>query len=399
MATDVPRQTRRHATAVLATLRETGPLARAELAERLNLKRTTLSEATSGLIRSGAIRTIPATRNRRLGRGRPAALLCLDPDAGQYLGLDFGHQRVYVAIVNASHDIIASGSRRYSDDSPLDDRLRAAFDLVDDLTAETGATLTSLRGIGIGVPGPYTDVSLDPSAPTSVGTRPWGAGARWKQAVLQRVQDRFGVPVVVDNNVRFAALAEAWWDRGAASDNAVFLKLSDGVGGAIVFSGHPVTGANGFGGELGHVTAEPQGVACRCGKHGCLETVAASWAIVRRAREAGLDVTTLVDLRAALDRGDAIATDVVAYVGTAIGRVLGLACIVLNPAEIVIGGEGPETLPELLRHAEAAIRAELMPVNETRPSVRRARLGDQAGALGAVTALLHAPTQKGAIYG
>lgn len=394
MSIDARHRPQRHAARVLTVLRESGPLRRSELADRLGMKRTTLSEITSTLLASGALRTLSLSRPRA-GRGRPATLLALAPDAGQYLGIDFGHRRVQVVIVNASHEIIADGVRRYDDDTPLDARLRAAFSLVEDLTAASGASLSSLQGIGIGVPGPYTAVALDDGAPTAQDVRPWGAGAHWKRSVLERVRDRFGVPVVVDNNVRFAALAEAWWDRTSVGEDAIYLRLSDGIGGAIVLGGRTVRGANGFGGELGHVTVDPTGIRCRCGKRGCLETVASVWAIVNLAREAGLVVDGLADLRAALDAGDAVAGTVVREVGTAVGRVLGLACIVLNPTEVVVGGESAEHLPELLVHASAAMSSELLPVNETRPLLRLARLGEQAGALGAVTAVLHAPTRKG----
>lgn len=377
---------------MLRALRTNGPLTRHDLSERLGIKRTTLSEVTSHLIRIGAVRT---TRPRPAkGRGRPAELLCLEPGSGQYLGLDFGHQRVHAVIVNASHEVIAAGERGYPESSSLDERLQIAFGLVDSLVAETGASLACLHSIGIGVPGPYTDARLEQNPAPDRTVRLWGAGTRWRKSVSERVQERFQASVLVDNNVRFAGLAESCWDRGTIVDNMVFLKLSDGVGGALVITEQLVRGANGFSGELGHITIDPQGDSCRCGKRGCLETIAASWAILRRAQAKGLAVGSLTDLRAELDRGSALAEEVVREVGGTIGHVLGLACIVLNPAEIIVGGEAAEILPELLVHASATIQKELLPVNETRPEVRRARLGSLAGALGAVAALLHTPSPR-----
>ena len=389
MSSAARRRGHRYESRVLQVLRETGPLTRRDLGERLGVKRATLSEVTSRLIKAGAIRTLSSRRERSQGRGRPAELLCLVPQAGQYLGLDFGHSRVSAVIVNASHEVIADGERSYSARCGLNHRLQIAFDLVDELSSRTGATLVSLHSIGIGVPGPYTEVPLTQATTPRREVRPWGAGAQWKREVLERVEARFNAPVVVDNNVRFAGLAESCWDRSTPSDNLVFLKLSDGVGGALVVAERLVTGENGFGGELGHVTIDAAGEACRCGKRGCLETIAATWAILRAARARGLAVESLADLRTHLDRGNPAADEVVREVGDAIGRVLGIVCIVVNPAEIVVGGDAAEALPELLFYAGAAIQAELLPVNETRPSLRRARLGSKAGALGAVTALFH----------
>lgn len=384
-------QVRRYDAEVLQLLRTTGPLTRLDLSDRLGIKRTTLSEVTSRLIRSGAVRTIDARRDQPRGRGRPAELLCLDPGAGQYLGLDFSHHRVHAVIVNASHEVIAHGERDYSKQSSLDHRLRTAFALVDELAAQTGATLTSLHAVGIGVPGPYTDIPLEQRATVDRCIRPWGVGIQWKRAVVEQVRTRFRSPVIMDNNVRFAGLAEACWERNTISDNLVFLKVSDGVGGALVVGEQLICGENGFGGELGHITIDPTGAPCRCGKRGCLETIAATWAILDLARQRGLPVHALGELRTALDRGNSTAEGVIQEVGNTIGRVLGIACIVLNPAEIVIGGDCAEILPELLVYASAAIQAELLPINETQPRVRRARLGSKAGALGAVAAVLHNP--------
>lgn len=379
---------------MLRALRTAGPLTRHDLSERLGIKRTTLSEVTSRLIRAGAVRTTRPRPVQGTGRGRPAELLCLDPGAGQYLGLDFGHQRVHAVVVNASHEVIAAGERGYPESSSLDERLQIAFSLVDALTAETGASLACLHSIGIGVPGPYTGLRLDQGPVPDREARPWGAGTRWRKEVSERVQARFQAPVLVDNNVRFAGLAESCWDRGTFADNMIFLKLSDGVGGALVVAEQLIRGTNGFGGELGHITIDPHGDSCRCGKRGCLETIAASWAILRRARAKGLAAGSLADLRAELDQGNPLAEEVVHEVGGAIGHVLGLACIVLNPAEIIVGGEACEVIPELLVHANATIQKELLPINETRPEVRGARLGPSAGALGAVAALLRNPVPR-----
>ncbi|MRX44476.1 ROK family transcriptional regulator [Agromyces kandeliae] len=373
---------RTHEERVLAALRAHGALSRGELAKRVGLSRTTLSEITANLLQRGAIIVADTDAATRAGSGRPAERLALDPDSGQFLGVDFGHRRVHVAVADASHEIIAQGVERYDDDPPWAERLEIAFDLIDRLSRDTGVHFGALQSIGIGVPGPYT------------GARAGTPAVSWKNqlapdGVDRAFAERFGAPVVVDNNTRLAALAEAI-SRPDAVDNLIYLRLSDGVGGGLVVSGRLVTGSRGFAGELGHVTANPSGAACRCGKRGCLETIASVPAILRACSEAGADVENLADLAAAVAKGDPAVDAVLREVGSTVGRVLGAAAMTLNPREVVIGGEIVRIAPVLVEQAAATLRYELYSIPSDQPHiVRAAQLRDSDGALGAIAAIFH----------
>ncbi|RXZ50134.1 ROK family transcriptional regulator [Agromyces binzhouensis] len=383
MTTGVHALVRRtHEERVLAALRAHGALSRGELARRVGLSRTTLSEITANLLQRGAIIVADTDAATRAGSGRPAERLALDPDSGQFLGVDFGHRRVHVAVADASHEIIAQGVERYDDDPPWAERLEIAFDLIDRLSRDTGVHFGALQSIGIGVPGPYT------------GARAGTPAVSWKNQLAPDGVDlafaeRFGAPVVVDNNTRLAALAEAI-SRPDAVDNLIYLRLSDGVGGGLVVSGRLVTGSRGFAGELGHVTANPSGAPCRCGKRGCLETIASVPSILRACSEAGADVENLADLAAAVAKGDPAVDAVLREVGSTVGRVLGAAAMTLNPREVVIGGEIVRIAPVLVEQAAATLRYELYSIPSDQPHiVRAAQLRDSDGALGAIAAIFH----------
>jgi predicted NBD/HSP70 family sugar kinase len=373
---------RTHEERVLAALRAHGALSRGDLAKRVGLSRTTLSEITANLLQRGAIIVADTDAATRAGSGRPAERLALDPDSGQFLGVDFGHRRVHVAVADASHEIIAQGVERYDDDPPWADRIAIAFDLIDRLSRETGVHFGALQSIGIGVPGPYT------------GARPGFPAVSWKKQLAPDGVDtafgeRFAAPVVVDNNTRLAALAEAI-SRPDAVDNLIYLRLSDGVGGGLVVSGRLVTGSRGFAGELGHVTANPSGAPCRCGKRGCLETIASVPAILKACSDAGADVETLDDLAEAVAKGDPAVDAVLREVGSTVGRVLGAAAMTLNPREVVMGGEIVRIAPVLVEQAAATLRYELYSIPSDQPHiVRAALLPDSDGALGAIAAIFH----------
>jgi predicted NBD/HSP70 family sugar kinase len=162
------------------------------------------------------------------------------------------------------------------------------------------------------------------------------------------------------------------------------------VGGGLVISSRLVTGSRGFAGELGHVTANPSGAPCRCGKRGCLETIASVPAILRACRDAGADVETLDDLAEAVAKGDPAVDAVLREVGSTVGRVLGAAAMTLNPREVVIGGEIVRIAPVLVEQAAATLRYELYSIPSDQPHiVRAAQLRDSDGALGAIAAIFH----------
>ncbi|MEY8039117.1 ROK family transcriptional regulator [Saccharopolyspora cebuensis] len=385
MPTEVHAFVRRtHTERVLRALRERGALSRGEIAEVVGLSRTTVSEITRDLLRRGVIVVVDTDAAVRAGSGRPAERLALDPNSGQFLGVDFGHRRVHVAVADASHEIVASGRQRYPDSAGWPERISAAFALIDRLGAECGVHFHALQGIGIGVTGPHP-MSSAPHAPEGA----FGPGfAAAREDVDGSFAERFGAPVIVDNNTRFAALAEAITGGGTVED-LLYVRLSDGVGGALVVAGRLVAGATGLAGELGHVTVLPGGPRCRCGKAGCLETVASVPTILASCQSRGAAVGSLDELRAAVRRGDPVVGRVLREAASAVGRAVGMVAMVVNPAEVVIGGEIAHLAPVLVRQVTATVAAELFPWSAAMPVIRCARLSDDDGALGALAALFH----------
>lgn len=357
-------------------------MSRGELARKVGLSRTTLSEITTSLLERRAIVVADTDAATRVGSGRPAERLTLDPASGQFLGVDFGHRRVHVAVADASHEIIGAGVERYTADTPWTERLDLAFRLIDRVCGSSGAHFGALQGIGIGVPGPYSGVR---AGETQV---PWNRHPA-PAGVDEAFAERFGAPVVVDNNMRLAALAEAISGPGN-SDDLIYVRLADGVGGGLVVAGRLVTGSGGFAGELGHVTVDPSGRTCQCGKRGCLETIASVPAVLQACRNAGSSLETLDDLATAVERRDPAVDVVLREVGATLGRVLGAAAMALDPAEVVIGGELVHVAPVIVEQAAATLRYELYPLPAPSPlAVRAGVLRDGDGAIGAIAALFH----------
>lgn len=372
---------RTHEERVLQVLREQGALSRNQIARAVGLSRTTLSEITGSLLQRGALVVIDTDAADREGSGRPAERLALDPASGQFMGVDFGHRRVHVVVADASHEIVASGSDRYADRIDWPTRLDVAFGLLERLSARYGVHYGALQGVGIGIPGPYSGKPGVRGFPSHRAA----ADGFHDASVDEAFGERFGAPVIVDNNTRLAALAEATFG-GSAIENLLYVRLSDGVGGGLVVGGRLVSGSAGLAGELGHVTVRADGEACRCGKTGCLETIASVPAILAACRASGLAVESLADLTGA--SAHPVADRVLRDASAALGRVLGAIGMALNPTEIVIGGEISRIAPVIVDEAKAAVAAELFP-GAPSPGVRAAHLSDDDGALGALAAVFH----------
>ncbi|WP_167414054.1 ROK family transcriptional regulator [Streptomyces carpinensis] len=376
---------RTHEERVMRALQENGAMSRGEIARVVGLSRTTLSEITGSLLQRGAIVVVDTDASSRAGSGRPAERLALDPASAQFMGVDFGHRRVHVVIADASHEIMASDSVRYDDTATWPTRTELALGLVDRLSAEAGVHFGALQGIGIGVPGPY---------PAPEGTA-WPRAAAGRtvlrpapEGVDVAFAERFDAPVIVDNNTRLAALAEAITGADSVAD-LVYVRLSDGVGGGLVVGGQLVTGSTGLAGELGHVTVEPAGRPCRCGKRGCLETVASVPGILAACWEFGLRLENLQDLAAAVAGAHPVADRVLREAAGALGRVVGAATMTLNPAKVVIGGDIARLAPVIVEQVAATLAGELFPIASAGPVVEAARLSDDDGALGALAAVFH----------
>jgi glucokinase len=194
-------------------------------------------------------------------------------------------------------------------------------------------------------------------------------------AVVERLQDALGVPVVVCNDGR--ALTNAEWLIGAARGrrDAIVLALGTGVGGGIVSDGRIIRGPRGQAGELGHIPVDPTGERCGCGAVGCLETVAGARALVRAG---GRAPELIVE---AARRGDAAARGLLARAGTAVGRAFAALAVCLNPELFVVGG-GLAAALDLMRPAIEAQLQERTSLTGTSPIVPSA-LGLHAGAIGA----------------
>jgi glucokinase len=251
-------------------------------------------------------------------------------------------------------------------------------------------------GIGMGTPG-----SVDREKGTVIGAY----NLNWKtlQSVREQIESGTGIQFTLDNDANVAALGERWKGAGENNPDVIFMTLGTGVGGGIIAEGNLLHGVAGCAGEIGHVTVDPYGFECTCGKVGCLETVASATGVVRVARQLSEEYAGDSELKRRLDDGQDISSKDVFVLAEqndpfalmVVDKVcfyLGLACgnlgNTLNPSSIVLGG-GVSAAGEFLRsRVEKYFNEYTFPQVRESTQIKLAQLGNDAGVIGAASLAL-----------
>jgi len=212
----------------------------------------------------------------------------------------------------------------------------------------------------------------------------------------EEIGRRTGLYVTVENDANAAAWGEFRYGAGKDVEHQIFITLGTGVGGGVITHGVLLRGADGAGGELGHVTIESAGPRCGCGNHGCLEALASGTAIRRRAREVASDQPYSALGRLAIERevlgedvtrlaqeGDEAALQVLQETGRWLG--IGLAGFVntFNPEVIAVGGGAARAGELILGPARKEVQLRAQSPSRDTVKIKEATLGPESGALGA----------------
>ena len=270
--------------------------------------------------------------------------------------------------------------------------------ILSDVAASVESKLTEkniakedVAGAGIGVPGPTLDTGYV-SICVNLG---------WKDKnPANELSELLSIPVKAGNDANVAALGEMWKGGGEGYLDVVLLTLGTGVGGGIIINGEIAPSHRGVGGELGHITVNPdEEDTCNCGNHGCLEQYASATGVVRIAKKLlaaskeesslrALETVTAKDVFDAAKAGDHLAVEAVEVLGKYLGLVVTNVALTVDPDVFVIGGgvsKAGQVLIDVITkyyHKFAKI------IGDNKASVVLAKLGNDAGIYGAARMVL-----------
>lgn len=243
----------------------------------------------------------------------------------------------------------------------------------------------SVRGIGVGVPGPVDENGLVNRC----------VNLNWGVFNLHDTLGALtGLRIVGGNDANCAALGEYFYGGGMGANSAIFITLGTGVGGGVILDGKLLGGAHGCAGEVGHITVSaPDKKPCTCGKFGCLEQYASATGIVRMALERVAQTQEETALRSfapltcknvfdAAKDGDRVAIDVLETVFDYMGEAIASACCVCDPECVILGGGVSKAGEYLLQGANRYFRKHIFHASaDTKFAL--AVLGNDAGMYGA----------------
>lgn len=329
-------------------------------------------------------------------------MIAASHDDGYWLGFDLGGTKMHAGLFDRKLQPVGHRRKKTRGHEGAEAGVERICNSIEKLLVELDVSVSQLRGIAVGCPGP-----LDLDKGIIVESPNLG----WKNVPLKDIlEKRFGCEATILNDVDAGVYGEHRFGAGSGARTTLGVFPGTGIGAGLVYEGRIYRGRKSSCLELGHIPVVPNGAMCGCGRRGCLETVASrlsmSAEIAKAAyrgqaphlmRVAGTDLANIRSgtLAEAISDGDTVVEKIVRdgahHLGVAIAGTVNL----LLPDVIVLGGGLVEALPKLfLEEVQNALGRHVMPAYEGAVEVKVAKLGDDAGALGAAAWIRHLVEEK-----
>ena len=380
---------------LLAHLRDDGPLSRVQLADRMNVSRTTIAAEVNRLGELGLAHEVGPAASRG---GRRSTMVDLAPGI-RFVGISIGATGMSVGVTDGRLAVLATRTQECDIRQGPEAVLATALDLAREALEECGVERP--MGAGVGVPGPvdfHRGVSVSP--PIMPG---WDG-----YPVRDAVSRGLGCPVVLDNDVNVLAIGEQHSGVARAARDFLYVKIGTGIGCGIVVDGELYRGVDGCAGDIGHIRVQDFGPTCACGNTGCLEAFSGGAALARDATEAARagrspvlaellaekGELTAADIGIAVSRGDAQAVQLIRDSGHRVGQVLASLVSFFNPGLIVIGGRVTGLGHALLAEIRGVAYRRSLPLATGNLPIVLSELGDEGGVIGAarlISSSVYAP--------
>lgn len=322
---------------LLNIIRSQGPLSRTQLTDLSGLSVGAVSQIVNDLIEQKWVTEVGESDSTG---GRRQVLLRLNPTAGYVVGLKLMENHVVCAVTDLDATVLNYLERpllAIHDPQVIAETLSRT---VIDALYQADIPRDRVLGIGVGLAGVINSVE---------GIVHYSPFFHWQDIPLaELIAENLSLPVYLENDVNTLTITEQLFGLGHDIANFVVLTIGRGIGLGMVLNHQLYRGHKGGVGELGHITMDPNGPACDCGKQGCLEALAADPAILRDVQQAlndGADSilssnATFDDVTRAAEKGDPLARDLMARSGHNLGMGLAIVVNLFCPSLIIVSGEG-----------------------------------------------------------
>jgi predicted NBD/HSP70 family sugar kinase len=351
--------------ALIRQLRVSPGQSRVDLAHALGLTKSTVSALVRELIAEGWLVEHEVVATGDLGR-RPTPLV-VDPTRLRLLGAEVDIGAVRVVLTSLTGDVLASRAAAYDAELGPQACVAALCHALLELAAMLDTTQRVI-GIGVGLPGGVDEARGQLVFAPNLGWQDLPFGTLLREGL--RGSGLARVPVFVQNDADVAALGEMEFNPAPAADPLLFAFIGQGVGAGVIVGGRLLTGARGLAGEVGHMVLQLDGPRCSCGRRGCVEALIGSRALLHEPQ------------------GDAVAS-----AGRYLGVLLQNLAAAYDPACIVLGGPVVALGDALLTPARDELHGYATAARLPEPTLRVARFGADAVAVGAAALARYRLTQ------
>ena len=299
------------------------------------------------------------------------------------VGVDLGGTKIYTALVDLEGNIVNEKVVETLAEEGQEAVSERILDTIANVIA--GVDNELIKAIGVGSPGPLDAKKGIIFEPSNLPFKNY--------EIVKTIKDRFNLPTYLDNDANVATLAEFMFGAGKGTENMVYITVSTGIGGGAIINGKLYRGHTANALEVGHMTVSKEGPRCGCGNVGCAESFASGTAIGKRAKEAvaskvvtslkKYDNVTAKEVFMEAAEGDAeakrILDNALYYLGITVGNVMSH----LDPEKVVMGGGVINGGDIVLETVKKVVAERCLSVFAENCSIEKAKLGGQAGVLGA----------------
>jgi len=312
-------------------------------------------------------------------------------DSQYWLGFDLGGTKMLAQAYDLKWNVVAKERKRIHPGTGSKGGVDRIIETIQEVLKKSEISPKQLLGIGIGCPGP---IDMEKGLLLDLPNLGWQA-----VPLKDKLNDAFGCPVAVLNDVDAGVYAEYRHGAGKGMHTLIGVFAGTGIGGGCIYRGEILKGTNTSSFEIGHMQVMSNGPRCGCGQRGCLESVSSRLAIAAQCaraayhgdaphllEQAGTDIAKIRSgvLKSSIEAGDkaveGIIKEAARYIGIAVGSVVNL----LAPQMVVLGGGLVEAMPDLfVGQVARAANKRVMPAYKDTFKVVPAALKDDAGVLGA----------------
>ena len=323
-------------------------------------------------------------------------------DKKYWIGFDLGGTKMLAVVFDRKFNAVGKARRKTKGAEGAQAGLARMVETIEEALGEAKIEAGDLGGIGVGCPGP-----LDLNKGIILESPNLG----WRNVPLKDVlEKKFKCPTEIANDVDAGTFGEYRFGAGREERCVLGVFPGTGIGGGCVYEGRLIRGKVGSCMEIGHVQVQANGRLCGCGRRGCLETVASRLAISADCamaayrgeaptllKLAGTDLAAIRSgvLADAIKAGDAAVEEIVRYAAKQLGVAVATAVNLLAPDVVVLGGGLVEALDKLfVEEVEKSVRKRAMASLAKDVKIAAAKLGDDAGVMGAAALAADAVRQK-----